>query len=72
MAIVPPLTLTIRTRENIAPAEGEPHQIVEVLHGEKVVGQLPITRVAYEMLPHALGKVTLEVICKRSEIESAP
>lgn len=70
MVKVPPIMLRVRTREVLKPEDGEPRQIVEVLKGDQVLGQLPVTRAAYEMLPAELGKVTIEIITERAQIES--
>lgn len=69
MAYVPPIMLNVRTRELIRPGEDETRQIVEVLKGDEVIGQLPVTRAVYEMLPAELGTLRLDIIVKRAEIE---
>lgn len=60
--------LTLRTREVLEPRPGEERQVVEVLDGETVVGQLPVTRAEYEMLPQNLGKLKVELIVGRAEV----
>jgi len=62
--------LTIHTREKLHPVDGEPRQTVEVRDGGQVLGELPVTRLVYEMLPQSLGKVTVEFIVEASQIET--
>lgn len=66
------LLLKVRVRDVLgdrtrSEADGQP-QIAEVLRGDEVLGQLPFTRIGYEMLPHKLTKLTIELIVARAEI----
>jgi hypothetical protein len=66
----PAIWLSVRTRENLHPENGLPRQIVEVLHGGEVLGQLPVSKVVYEMLPHDLGVVRIDLMVERASIDS--
>lgn len=46
--------------------------IVEVELDGKIIGQIPATRAVYEMLPNSLGKLTVECLVERAEIETFP
>lgn len=63
--------LTVRTRETF-PGAKDYEQIVEILDGETVVGQLPVTRAVYEMLPANMGKLTLELFVERGDVRTHP
>jgi hypothetical protein len=62
--------LTVRTRETLPGSDEGFEQVVEILDGETVVGQLPVTRAEYEMLPQNLGKLKIELIVKRADIRT--
>jgi hypothetical protein len=71
MATLPSaIWLSVRTREVLDPEPGEPRQVAEVLHGDKVLGQLPVSKVVYEMLPHDLGVVRIDLIVERAQIDT--
>lgn len=70
MPSTPPVWLSIRTREYLDPADEDERQVVEVLQGDKVLGQLPVSRVVYEMLPNHLGTVRIDLHVERGQIET--
>lgn len=67
----PPL-LRVRVRERLHPDDGEQRQIAEVLLDGEVVGQLPFTRAAVEILPGDRAKLTVELIVDHADIVSYP
>lgn len=69
MAAIVPRWLTVRTREALNPEPGEPRQVCEVLSGDTVIGQLPISRAVYELLPHDLGKLKIELVVQRAQVD---
>ena len=65
--MTPPLLRLRVTNELTGPKW---NQAVEVLDGDEVLGVLHPTRVAYEMLPQSLAKLTIEVISDAAKISS--
>lgn len=65
-----PRFLTVRTHETCPATTEGFQQTVEVLDGETVLGQLPVSRAVYEMLPEDMGKLTLELIIERADVRT--
>ena len=70
MMVESPPFLTLRTRETYPGATGGLEQIVEVLDGETVFGQLPVSRVVYELLAQNVGKLSIEMFVEHADVET--
>jgi hypothetical protein len=65
----------LRARESWTQLDGtrkDRTMIVEVLLRGEPIGQIPANRAVYEMLPGALGKLTIECHVDRADIETMP
>lgn len=68
MPPVDPPKLGIRIRDALRTKTEEQRQVGEVLKDGVVVGQLPFTRVSYELLPGGYSKLQIELIVKSADI----